>query len=40
MKMIEVLQLISEGKIKAQTILEIHAPAHALPTYTFEGKYN
>ena len=40
MKMIEVLQLISEGKIKDQTILEIHDPAHALPTYTFEGKYN
>lgn len=40
MKMIEVLQKVANGEIKDQTILEIHDPAHALPTYTFEGKYN
>ena len=38
MKMIEVLQLISEGKIKDQTILEIYHPIDKLYTYTFNGK--
>lgn len=38
--MIEVLQKVANGEIKDQTILEIHDPAHALHTYTFEGKYN
>ena len=40
MKMIEVLQLISEGKIKDQTTLKIYDHADTLYTYTFEGKYN
>ena len=39
MKMIEVLQLISEGKIKDQTILEIYQPIDKLCTYTFNGKF-
>ncbi|CAI3317664.1 hypothetical protein CIRMBP1266_00792 [Enterococcus cecorum] len=39
MKMIEVLQLISEGKIKDQTTLEIYDPIDKLYTYTFNGKF-
>lgn len=39
MKMIEVLNLIAEGKIKEGTILEIHDPVNKLYTYTFNGKY-
>ncbi|CAI3336201.1 hypothetical protein CIRMBP1205_00891 [Enterococcus cecorum] len=39
MKMIEVLQLISEGKIKDQTTLEIYDPIDKLCTYTFNGKF-
>ncbi len=39
MKMIEVLQLISEGKIKDQTTLEIYNPIDKLYTYTFNGKF-
>ncbi len=39
MKMIEVLQLISEGKIKDQTTLVIYNPIDKLYTYTFNGKF-
>ena len=39
MKMIEVLQLISEGKIKDKTTLEIYDPIDKLYTYTFNGKF-
>ena len=38
MKMIEVLQLISEGKIKDQTILDIYDPIDKLYTFTFDEK--
>lgn len=39
MKIIDVLNLMAEGKIKDQTILEIYQPIDKLCTYTFNGKY-
>lgn len=39
MKMIDVLNMMTEGKIKDQTILEIYQPIDKLCTYTFNGKF-
>ncbi|CAI3332105.1 hypothetical protein CIRMBP1253_00988 [Enterococcus cecorum] len=39
MKIIDVLNLMAEGKIKDQTILEIYQPIDKLCTYTFNGKF-
>ena len=37
MRMIDVLNMMTEGKIKDQTILEIYQPIDKLCTYTFNG---
>ena len=39
MRMIDVLNMMTEGKIKDQTILEIYQPIDKLCTYTFNGKF-
>ena len=39
MKMIDVLNLMAEGKIEDGTKLEIYDPVNTFYTYTFNGKY-